>query len=349
MVKVGDRVRFLNAIGGGVVSKIINREMVMVTDEDGFDVPTLVRECVVVETDTTIHTQEKKKEKEIETLDDFIEKETNDTSTYKPQEETPEGEVLNVMLAFLPQNEKMLSSTNFDAYLINDSNYYLAYNVASLIGTKFVSKTVGFIQPNTKILLQEVERTDLNDWEQLRVQIMALKQKRAYTLKPVYDVQLKLNAVKFYKLHSFVENDYFDEQALLFPVVENDLPYSLGVTEDDIDRILRQKETVFPAKMSVKGKTPDLIVKDLHANQLIDNTHGLSANDIFQYQLDTFNQIMQENIKKKGQKIVFIHGKGNGVLRKELLKQLKTKYPTCYVQDASFQEYGYGASMVTIR
>jgi hypothetical protein len=349
MVKVGDRVRFLNAIGGGVVSKIINREMVMVTDEDGFDVPTLVRECVVVETDTTIHTQEKKKEKEIETLDDFIEKETNDTSTYKPQEETPEGEVLNVMLAFLPQNEKMLSSTNFDAYLINDSNYYLAYNVASLIGTKFVSKTVGFIQPNTKILLQEVERTDLNDWEQLRVQIMALKQKRAYTLKPVYDVQLKLNAVKFYKLHSFVENDYFDEQALLCPVVENDLPYSLGVTEDDIDRILRQKETVFPAKMSMKGKTPDLIVKDLHANELIDNTHGLSANDIFQYQLDTFNQIMQENIKKKGQKIVFIHGKGNGVLRKELLKQLKTKYPTCYVQDASFQEYGYGASMVTIR
>ena len=92
-----------------------------------------------------------------------------------------------------------------------------------------------------------------------------------------------------------------------------------------------------------------MIVKDLHANQLIDNTNGLSANDIFQYQLDTFNQIMQENIKKKGQKIVFIHGKGNGVLRKELLKQLKTKYPTCYVQDASFQEYGYGASMVTIR
>ncbi len=349
MVKVGDRVRFLNAIGGGVVSKIINREMVMVTDEDGFDVPTLVRECVVVETDTTIHTQEKKKEKEIETLDDFIEKETNDDLSYKPQEETPEGEVLNVMLAFLPQNEKMLSSTNFDAYLINDSNYYLAYNVASLIGTKFVSKAVGFIQPNTKILLQEVERNDLNDWEQLRVQIMALKQKRTYTLKPVYDVQLKQNAVKFYKLHSFVENDYFDEQALLFPVVENDLPYSIGVTEDDIDRVLRQKETVFPAKMSVKGKTPELIVKDLHANQLIDNTNGLSANDIFQYQLDTFNQIMQENIKKKGQKIVFIHGKGNGVLRKELLKQLKTKYPTCYVQDASFQEYGYGASMVTIR
>jgi hypothetical protein len=32
-----------------------------------------------------------------------------------------------------------------------------------------------------------------------------------------------------------------------------------------------------------------------------------------------------------------------------LLKQLKLKYVTCYVQDASFQEYGYGATMVTIK
>lgn len=348
MVKVGDRVRFLNSIGGGVVTKIVNREMVMVTDEDGFEVPTLARECVVVETETTIHTQEKKKEKEIETLEDFVERE-KENETYVPEEDSPEGEIMNVLLAFLPQNQKALSATNYDAYLVNDSNYYLCYNVAAVVGTKFVSKSVGFIQPNTKILLEEVDRNDLNDWEQLRVQIMALKQKRTYTLKPVYDVQLKLNAVKFYKLHSFVENDYFDELALICPIVKNDVSVSPVVTEDDIERILQQKETVFPAKVSVKQKTPEILVKDLHINQLIDNTNGMSAGDMLQYQLDTFNKLMQEHAKRKGQKIVFIHGKGNGVLRKEILKQLKQKYSTCYVQDASFQEYGYGATMVTIR
>lgn len=348
MVKVGDRVRFLNAVGGGVVTKIVNRELVMVTDDDGFDVPTLARECVVVETENTIHTQEKKKEKEIETLEDFVEKE-QESEPYKPQEDTPEGEILNVLLAFLPQNEKVLSSTNFDAYLINDSNYYLSYNIAAMVGTKFVSKAVGFIQPNTKILLQEVDRNDLNDWEQLRIQILALKQKRTYTLKPAYDVQIKQNAVKFYKLHSFVENDYFDELALMCPVIQNDVAVASMVTEDELERVLQQKETRFAAKISQKQKPMDIIVKDLHMNQLVDNTNGMSSNDMLQYQLDTFNNLMQENAKRKGQKIVFIHGKGNGVLRKEILKQLKLKYSSCYVQDASFQEYGYGATMVTIR
>ena len=49
------------------------------------------------------------------------------------------------------------------------------------------------------------------------------------------------------------------------------------------------------------------------------------------------------------QKIVFIHGKGDGVLRKAVIDELKRKYNNCRYQDASFQEYGFGATMVTIK
>ena len=52
---------------------------------------------------------------------------------------------------------------------------------------------------------------------------------------------------------------------------------------------------------------------------------------------------------KREQRIVFIHGKGDGVLRKALLDELKRKYPTFRHQDASFQEYGFGATMITIK
>ena len=48
-------------------------------------------------------------------------------------------------------------------------------------------------------------------------------------------------------------------------------------------------------------------------------------------------------------KIVFIHGVGQGVLKQEVLKLLKTKYAKYYTQDASFREYGYGATMVILR
>ena len=35
--------------------------------------------------------------------------------------------------------------------------------------------------------------------------------------------------------------------------------------------------------------------------------------------------------------------------RKEILKELKLNYPNFYFQDASFREYGFGATMITIR
>ncbi len=49
--KVGDIVRFLNTTGGGEVTRI-EGNMAYVTDEDGFDTPVLVRECVVVDNST---------------------------------------------------------------------------------------------------------------------------------------------------------------------------------------------------------------------------------------------------------------------------------------------------------
>jgi dsDNA-specific endonuclease/ATPase MutS2 len=50
-----------------------------------------------------------------------------------------------------------------------------------------------------------------------------------------------------------------------------------------------------------------------------------------------------------GKKIVFIHGKGEGVLRKALIDELKAHYAGCQWQDASFRQYGFGATLVTIR
>ena len=57
---------------------------------------------------------------------------------------------------------------------------------------------------------------------------------------------------------------------------------------------------------------------------------------------------MEQHKNQKGKKIVFIHGKGQGVLRNALLRELTHKYKKCTSQDASFREYGFGATLVTI-
>lgn len=88
---------------------------------------------------------------------------------------------------------------------------------------------------------------------------------------------------------------------------------------------------------------------DLHINTLLDSTAGMTNAEMLSYQMDTFHRILEENKNKKGQKIVFIHGKGEGVLRTEIEKQLKSRYKAYLFQDASFREYGFGATMVIIR
>lgn len=46
-MKIGDKVRFLDATGGGTVTSI-NGNRCMVADEDGFEYPALISQCVVV-------------------------------------------------------------------------------------------------------------------------------------------------------------------------------------------------------------------------------------------------------------------------------------------------------------
>ena len=47
--KIGDKVKFLNESGGGIVSEIVSPSMVKVAVEDGFDIPYMTHDLVLVE------------------------------------------------------------------------------------------------------------------------------------------------------------------------------------------------------------------------------------------------------------------------------------------------------------
>ena len=98
-MKIGDKVRFLSEVGGGVVTGFQGKDIVLVEDADGFDIPMLIRECVVVETDDynikrkpapapQVAPQSKVEEKPI---------------TYR-QPERKGGDVLKVMPGLVPQD-----------------------------------------------------------------------------------------------------------------------------------------------------------------------------------------------------------------------------------------------------
>ena len=50
-MKIGDKVRFLSEVGGGVVTGFHGKNIVLVEDADAFDIPMPINECVEIETD----------------------------------------------------------------------------------------------------------------------------------------------------------------------------------------------------------------------------------------------------------------------------------------------------------
>lgn len=347
-MKIGDKVRFLNETGGGVVSGFVSKDIVNVRDEDGFDIPMPVRECVVIDTnDYNIKIEPKKEDrpKTEEVEQPVVEK--------RPLSETREGEKLNVYVAYVPMDVKSMTTTSFEAYLVNDSNYYLYYTYSSGENKNWILRSHGVVEPNVKLFLEEFGKDMLNEMERIKVQFVAFKTK-PYVGKPAVSVEQRIDAVKFYKLHSFVETDFFDTPAMLYDIVRDDLPARTRlVSAEELADSMRAKmkdDVRVISQPIVKKKHIDSILEvDLHIDQLLDTTAGMSNSDMLKYQLETFNKVMQEHLNKKNQKIVFIHGKGDGVLRKAILDELKRKYKNCLSQDASFREYGFGATMVTIK
>ena len=47
-MKKGDKVRFLSEIGGGIVSGFQGKNIVLVEDEDGFEIPMAINDVVVI-------------------------------------------------------------------------------------------------------------------------------------------------------------------------------------------------------------------------------------------------------------------------------------------------------------
>lgn len=351
-LKIGDKVRFLNTTGGGVVVRFKGHDQVLVEDEDGFEMPALIRECVVVgESNMQMRSSSRPKPQ------------ASAPATPQPKKpepvaekaiETSEGERLNIYLAYLPLDPtKVLQQSGYEAYFINDSNYYLMFNYMSRQNNSWISRYSGLVEPNTQIFVEEFGKEDLNDLERICVQLIAFKKDKPYGLKNAISVELHLDTVKFYKQHCFMENDFFDEGALLYPIVRQDLPEKeLLVSAAQLKEAMYQKvqeDRRAPQTIVKKKEDSTILEVDLHTHALLDSTSGLSNADMLTFQLDKFHEVLAKYAGQKEQKIVFIHGKGDGVLRKAIEKELKTRYKQYYYQDASFREYGFGATMVTIK
>lgn len=233
--------RFLDAQGGGTVVGFRDNNLVMVEDEDGFEIPTLASQCVVVTDEDDAR-----------------------AAGHAPVHEAPLSKAQQQAARLLTETEKQ--------------------------------------QQEIRTLKERIHELE-EEVEQLKLALLRAQ----------------------------------------FPT-EKDLRQK-GDQKRKPSRLERS-----PLIDSVPGRLRgDTIEVDLHINELVDSTAGLDNAAMLKIQIDTFRRVMDAYRNAKGQKIVFIHGKGEGVLRHALLDELRLRYGKCESQDASFQQYGFGATMIVVK
>lgn len=381
MAKIGDTVRFLNSTGGGKITRIQDK-VAYVEDEDGFETPILLKEVVVVmPAGLDKPASGFKKMFDQEAFDEGRREEPRQAAReMKPEpapepelplEETAHGDKMNILLAFEPTDVKQLGKSAFGAVLVNDSNYFLDFTLLRRGDDERGWTLVysGNVAPNELIDLVTLRHEILPGYEKIAFQCIAYKKDKTFTLQAPVSVSRKLDLTKFHKFHCFRPGVYFDNPVLEVPLVSDGVvskPLEVNAAEIKESMAGMKPDKDMAAQLSKKyhvdsghkrkEKSPasnphavlPLIEVDLHIGELTDSLVGMQQKDMLEMQLGCVRRHMKENSGRIGQKLVFIHGKGEGVLRKAVLELLRKEFPKSELQDASFREYGFGATLVTI-
>lgn len=289
IVNIGDKVRFLNDVGGGIVTGFRNGGLVLVEDEDGFEIPVLAQEVVVIAPANAAP--------EPTPAPVMVQKEVARPKKEKEEEPTEE----DIRIAQLKELYKKEQQSAAPKAVASSSATASATSSATTATTADSARIPAATKPHSTRNPNDEYVSSLEE----RVLKLEMTVKR---------LQMRLERLE-------------DAKAL---------------------REKMKSENQERREAQRKKQTDGILEIDLHAHEILETTAGMSPADIRDYQVNYFKKIMEEHKTDKGMKIVFIHGNGEGVLRNKITTELKRLYKSCDYQDASFQQYGFGATMVTI-
>jgi len=172
-------------------------------------------------------------------------------------------------------------------------------------------------------------------------------------LVAVLDEDLKGTIIKIVGNTITIETDEgfefsFSENELIKEELDATLRTNV-FSKSSISEVVSQKEIPKKKSKKVKPKERSLptLEIDLHLDHLKNSRKGMTNHEMLTLQINTAKRHLEFAIQKRIQKIVFIHGVGEGVLKIEL-EYLFKRYDNLKYYDADFNKYGEGATEIYI-
>lgn len=233
--KVGDKVRFMDDIGGGIIARFIDKKTVAVRDEDGFEIPVSISNVVVVKSDDFFqrkvneHVLEEETGKGSKPADSHrLNESDEEKSIAEPVErdfllegaiDDVQGNELSFYLGFVSQkdDENMLQ-----VFLINDASYR-SFVVLSEYKQGNTAKALysGFIEADAKLKLMDLPRDYFRNEIEWGLSFLPFKNVIYQSVLPD-TADIHLNPLKFFRQGCFQSNDFFDEDALVLHVYQSE-------------------------------------------------------------------------------------------------------------------------------
>ena len=328
--QIGDKVSFLNEDLEGIISKIIDNKLVEVTTSDGFGIPTLISELVKIRGETDIESNSQVNKKNIRIP-------IRSSIGVKPY------------LCFSRN-----SSNNNELYFLNNTPYaqFLAIRIQK--GEEWVLIYSGKVSKRSYVFIGSYINKELDVFRNVSVDILNIE----FSLKerfPFISTLVKIKPSKFLKESSYNEIPVLEKNAMLVDVSGEIIKKSLPKDEfiKPIESISETKPFKplkiigkIDLKQSKKSRSRGLI--DLHIEKLGVSFKGKSNGEIVQIQINKAREFIDQSIIAGKREIILVHGVGNGRLKKEVHKLLRSYYGISFEQ-ADARNYGEGATLVNLK
>jgi len=336
-ITIGDKVRYLNAVGSGIVTKIIDKQLVEIKDDSGFNVPVLKKELVLIEKGgTTANTES--------TQDSFSFEKDEIEIPQVPDVEEDENDSPALLFAFTKT-----AVGNIVMHLINDSSFTCLFTASFLDEGQSLLIDAGLLEPNTKISLGEKTEESIAKFEFFSIQTLFFKKKQ-HKQENALQTKIKISKINFANAN-FNKNDFFEKDAFILDLTPKKEDKLKNISANEIKKAMYAKNDEEKPVVNKQQKKDKKHIKevDLHIHEILEDERGLTPGDKLDIQIKHFKQELDKAITEHLEKIVFIHGVGNGVLKMKIRAILDRDYNKVEYQDASFQQYKWGATMVHIK
>lgn len=346
--KIGEKVKFIDEVGGGVITGIIDQRLVKVRTDDGFEMPVITSNLMpdfrsMPQEEITTRTNPPIKPAKVEEEPEFI----SDINPWgKVKEEN------GVYIAFEPHEQQWLLTGDMDVILLNNTPYELLYNLFLKRNDKIEGVDFNSVPAKSKIVIDTIGREEVENWSSGFLQLLFHSDTPDKVYLPVHTV-IDIKSGRFFKEGSYSSNSLLNGRALIISIAPQNT--FLVASENESDRktdinILSGKSKITQKKQLIDKyrSAKDEAVIDLHIGELVDNILGMSSMDMLKTQVDTFKKVLNSAITNEYKKITFIHGVGNGVLKDAIIKELDD-YEGLENQMASISKFGVGAIDIVIK